>query len=109
MNIGRIETAPDFFFYRDGPQQPISRQLRSSRSRIRSTIRAPTDLKHRYFTEDIPHVLVPWCQLGEIVRIKTPNIWALIVLASTTTGIDFMEEGGTQEHLGWTGCRGREF
>ncbi|KAJ7458538.1 putative NAD/NADP octopine/nopaline dehydrogenase [Mycena latifolia] len=141
MNIGRIETAPDFFFYREGMSASVAKvQEQVDRERLEiarafgfdlepflqvhnshydtnfadiatvaresvphSTIRAPTDVKHRYFTEDIPHVLVPWRQLGEIVGVQTSNIYALIVLASTATGIDFMEEGRNARALGLDG------
>lgn len=57
-------------------------------------------MKNRYLTEDIAYGLVLWSSLGREIEVETPNIDAIIVLASTILERDFFEEGLTINELG---------
>ncbi len=66
-------------------------------------INAPDRLHHRYVDEDVPMSLVPIASLGEMLKVETPTIRAVIHLASIMRGIDFWEIGRTVEKLGIKG------
>ncbi len=63
-------------------------------------IMAPTGIHTRYLTEDVPMSLVPIASLGEMLKVPTPTIRAVIQMASALCGIDFWQEGRTVERLG---------
>ena len=46
------------------------------------------------------HGLVLWSSLGRVIDVPTPNIDAVIVIASTILERDFFEEGLTVESIG---------
>ena len=52
------------------------------------------------FTEDISTGLVFWSDLGKALGVPTPNIDAIIVLASSLLKTDFYDEGLTLDKLG---------
>ena len=56
-------------------------------------IKAPDRLHHRYVDEDVPMSLVPLASLGEMLKVETPTIRAIIHLASIMRGIDFWKIG----------------
>jgi opine dehydrogenase len=62
-------------------------------------IDAPSELKTRYFTEDVPTGLVPLASLGRFLKIDTPTIDSIIHLSNLICDIDFWEEGRTIEAL----------
>lgn len=66
-------------------------------------INAPDRLHHRYVDEDVPMSLVPLASLGEMLKVETPTIRAVIHLASIMRGIDFWKIGRTVEKLGIKG------
>lgn len=66
-------------------------------------INAPDRLHHRYVDEDVPMSLVPIASLGEMLKVETPTIRAVIHIASIMRGIDFWEIGRTVEKLGIKG------
>ncbi|MFQ6038249.1 MAG: NAD/NADP octopine/nopaline dehydrogenase family protein [Candidatus Aminicenantales bacterium] len=66
-------------------------------------ITAPDRLHHRYIEEDVPMSLVPLASIGEMLKVETPAIRALIHLASIMRGRDFWKEGRTVEKLGIKG------
>jgi len=66
-------------------------------------IPAPSQLNHRYLTEDIPASLVPMASFGHLLGVPTPSIRALIDLASAIHGVDYFTVGRTVERLGLTG------
>lgn len=66
-------------------------------------INAPDRLHHRYVDEDVPMSLVPIASLGEMLKVETPTIRAVIHLASIMRGIDFWKIGRTVEKLGIKG------
>jgi opine dehydrogenase len=55
-------------------------------------IKAQNSLDHRYFHEDVGYGLVFWHKLGEQIGVETPNIAAVIKLASTLMGRDYLTE-----------------
>ncbi|MBD8689597.1 MULTISPECIES: NAD/NADP octopine/nopaline dehydrogenase family protein [unclassified Rhizobium] len=65
---------------------------------------APTHMKHRYIIEDIPFLLVPWAEFGKKANIATPNIDALILLASTGNNANYIHDGRNLTALGIQGC-----
>ncbi|NOR53759.1 MAG: NADP transhydrogenase subunit alpha [Candidatus Aminicenantes bacterium] len=71
-------------------------------------INAPDRLHHRYVDEDVPMSLVPIASLGEMLKVETPTIRAVIHLASIMRGIDFWEIGRTVEKLGIKGMSIKE-
>jgi len=61
---------------------------------------APTSIKHRYVTEDVPYGLVPFASLGNQLEVPVPTIKAMATIGSVATGIDFWNDGMTMEKLG---------
>jgi opine dehydrogenase len=66
-------------------------------------IMAPGTLDHRYITEDVPASLVPIASIGEMLKVPTPAIRAIIHLASLMHGVDYWAAGRTVERLGIQG------
>ena len=66
-------------------------------------IPAPSELQHRYLTEDIPASLVPMASLGHLLGVPTPAIRSLVDLASSMHGLDYFTVGRTVERLGLDG------
>ncbi|MBD3198156.1 MAG: NADP transhydrogenase subunit alpha [Candidatus Lokiarchaeota archaeon] len=62
-------------------------------------INSPTELKTRYFTEDVPTGLVPLASLGKFLNIDTPTIDSIIHLSSILCNCDFWKHGRTIESL----------
>ena len=71
-------------------------------------IRSPNTLQHRYITEDVPASLVPMASLGEQLGVPVPTMKAVIHLASTVHGCDYMAEGRTVAKLGLAGLTVRD-
>ena len=64
-------------------------------------IKAQKSLEHRYIQEDVGYGLVFLQKLGEQIGVKTPNIAAVIQLASTLMERDYLAEAPrTMETLG---------
>lgn len=63
----------------------------------------PRSAQHRYVTEEVPYGLVPLSELGGLLGVPTPNIDAIITLASTVNGVDYRTEG---RHLSTLGLEG---
>lgn len=78
--------------------EPLNRLF--NESSVFSQIKGPNKVKNRYLTEDIAHGLVLWSSLGRNIGVPTPNIDAIIIIASTILERDFFEEGLTVEELG---------
>lgn len=69
-------------------------------SPVFSQIHGPNSVDNRYLTEDIAYGLVLWSSLGKVIGVETPNIDAIIAIASTILEREFFEEGLTVEELG---------
>jgi opine dehydrogenase len=66
-------------------------------------IRAPTTLRHRYLTEDIPNSLIPMASLGEMFGFRVRAMRSLIRLAIIAHGVDYWLHGRTVRRLGLEG------
>lgn len=66
------------------------------------SIKAPTFLITRYFTEDVPTGLVPFISLGEFLDVKMPTVKSIVHLSSVLCGVDFIKEGRTLKNLNLT-------
>lgn len=66
-------------------------------------IRAPTSLRHRYLTEDIPMSLIPMASLGELFGFRVRAMRSLIRLAIIAHNRDYWETGRTVASLGLEG------
>jgi opine dehydrogenase len=73
-------------------------------NRAYAGIRAPRALRHRYLIEDVPTGLVPMASIGSMLGVPTPNINALIQMASELHATSFWEIGRTVENLGIAGA-----
>lgn len=65
---------------------------------------APAHLRHRFITQDVPHVLVPWIALGQIVGVKCPTMLAIVHLASVIHDVNYLEAGRNLRALGLHGA-----
>lgn len=66
-------------------------------------IHAPKNLHTRYITEDVPMSLVPIAEFGRLAGVATPNIDAVITIASSIYKEDFRAHGRTLHSLGLDG------
>jgi opine dehydrogenase len=60
----------------------------------------PFRLNTRHLTEDIPHGLFTYCELGRLVNVPTPVSDAIVTLSSGLLDRDFRVEGRTLEKMG---------
>ncbi|XOK15619.1 NAD/NADP octopine/nopaline dehydrogenase family protein (plasmid) [Agrobacterium tumefaciens] len=65
-----------------------------------ATKAAPASMHDRFIAEDIPYVLVPWCDLAALVGVKVPTMRAVVELACVINGINYFETGRTLKRLG---------
>ncbi len=71
-------------------------------------IKAPDRLHHRYVDEDVPMSLVPLASIGDMLKVETPTIKSIILIASIMRGVDFWKKGRTVENLGIKGLSIKE-
>ncbi|CRG82855.1 hypothetical protein PISL3812_00201 [Talaromyces islandicus] len=62
-------------------------------------LKAPSDLKNRNISEDVPDLLVCWHSLAEKLGIDASPITAIIVLARMATGVDYFQSGRSLQRL----------
>jgi opine dehydrogenase len=63
----------------------------------------PSDLRHRFITENVPMSMVPWVSLGEMLFIPTPVSRSLVTIASEVNSVNYLAEGRNIERLGISG------
>lgn len=63
----------------------------------------PSDMHHRFITEDCPMGLVALTSFGDLVGVPTPVCKAIITLISGIIGVDYFKEGRNLERLGVSG------
>jgi opine dehydrogenase len=61
----------------------------------------PFKLNTRHLTEDIPHGLFTYCELGRLVGVPTPVSDAIVTIASGLLDQDFRSRGRSLEKLGF--------
>ncbi len=69
---------------------------------------APSSLRQRYLTEDVPCGAVPVADLGKQLGVDTPVTTACIILADALSGTDWIEDGRTMRTLGLSGLSAQE-
>ena len=84
-------------------KKSLSETLRQSPIHGNPAFPAPDCVDTRYINEDLPFGLAPWSSIGRMWGIPTPNIDAVIRIASTMLGRDYFAEGLTVEELGIAG------
>lgn len=60
---------------------------------------APTNMQHRYITEDVPYGLVPIAEIGKKFGVDTPCIDAIIDLACAVNETNYWSTGRSLENL----------
>ncbi|QLK86663.1 NAD/NADP-dependent octopine/nopaline dehydrogenase family protein [Staphylococcus sp. 17KM0847] len=108
LSLGRklgfeLETAKEAriergYLEREMEEEPLNKIF--NHSPVFSRIPGPHKVNNRYLTEDIAYGLVLWSSLGREINVPTPNIDAIIVIASTILERDFFNEGLTIDYLG---------
>jgi len=95
-----VTLAEDLYLTGYGPKGTLWQAVKGS---YLTPIKDPMSLQSRYLTEDTPYGLVVWSRLGDVVRVGTPVMDALITLVSKVTGHNYWIEGRTLEDLGIAG------
>ncbi|REH91953.1 octopine dehydrogenase [Staphylococcus felis] len=108
LSLGRklgfeLETAKEAriergYLEREMEDEPLNKIF--NHSPVFSRIAGPNKVNNRYLTEDIAYGLVLWSSLGREIGVPTPNIDAIIMIASTILERDFFNEGLTIDYLG---------
>lgn len=60
----------------------------------------PTQLSHRYVSEDVPFGLVPWMRLGAWLGVQTPVMEGVATTLSVAAGMDYLNSGLQLADLG---------
>ena len=68
-----------------------------------ATKAAPATMHDRFIAEDVPFVLVPWCELASMVGVKVPMMRAIVELASVINNINYFETGRNLRRMGVNG------
>jgi hypothetical protein len=71
----------------------------SRKAKVYQDICAPTDIKSRYISEDVPFILVPWYQLGARMGYEASAMKSIIDISSIMHGTDYMATGRTIEKM----------
>ncbi len=69
-------------------------------NKVYSGIKAPSDIKARYISEDVPMSLVPISELGRLAGVKTPAIDTMISLADIMHDQDYRKNGRDLDRMG---------
>jgi opine dehydrogenase len=62
--------------------------------------KAPSNLKFRYLSEDVPYALVPLASIGDLLHVPTPTAKGIIAIASALNDVDYWSTGVTAEKMG---------
>ena len=89
-------------------KKSLSETLRQSPIHGDPAFPAPDAVNTRYINEDLPYGLVPWSSIGRMWGIPTPNVDAVIQVASTMIDVDYDREGLSVEDLGIAGMTPEE-
>jgi opine dehydrogenase len=84
-------------------KKSLAETLRQSPIHGSPAFTAPATVDTRYLNEELPFGLAPWSAIGRMLGIPTPNIDAVIRMASTMLGNDYFTLGLTVEDLGIEG------
>lgn len=64
---------------------------------------APSSLKNRYVSEDIPFLMVPVMSLARVMGVECPMMESFVQLGSAINGVDYLREGRNLEKMGLSG------
>ncbi len=109
-----VETKPFVdLFYESGYTTKAGHESGSAYGALQESppnrwVKGPKSLDTRYIHEDVGFGLVPMAHLARLVGVSTPVMDALITLASTLNGVDYMSEGLTLEKMGLCGKKKEE-
>lgn len=84
-------------------KKSLSEMLRQSPIHGNPAFPAPASIDTRYLNEDLPFGLVPWSSIGRMWGRPTPNIDAVLQIASTMLNVDYLADGLTVDDLGIEG------
>ena len=84
-------------------KKSLSETLRQSPIHGNPAFPAPSSVDTRYVNEDLPFGLAPWSSIGRMWGVPTPNVDAVIQVASTMLGVNFFVDGLSVEDLGIEG------
>lgn len=84
-------------------KKSLSETLRQSPIHGNPAFPAPDKVDTRYLNEDLPFGLAPWSSIGRMWGIPTPQIDAVIHIASTMLGENYFTKGLTVDDLGIAG------
>ena len=84
-------------------KKTLSETLRQSPIHGDPAFPAPASINTRYLNEDLPFGLSPWSSIGRMWDMPTPNVDAVIQIASIMTDVDYFTEGLTVDDLGIKG------
>ena len=90
------------WYHYQGADGKTMRDIQSSNP-IFKWSKMPTDLNHRYITEDIPYGLIPMQKILEMFGFSARNMEALSIMACALTGKNFYAEAITPEVIGIAG------
>ena len=89
-------------------KKTLSETLRQSPIHGDPAMLAPDAVDTRYLSEDLPFGLSPWSSIGRMWDIPTPNVDAVLQIASIMTDVDYFTEGLTVDDLGIEGMAPEE-
>jgi opine dehydrogenase len=89
-------------------KKTLSETLRQSPIHGDPAFPAPSSVDTRYVNEDLPFGLAPWSSIGRMWGVPTPNIDAVIQVASTMLGVDYFNRGLSVKELGIEGMNPQE-
>ncbi|MDR7549598.1 MAG: NAD/NADP octopine/nopaline dehydrogenase family protein [Armatimonadota bacterium] len=97
------------FFYRAGYTSRRAWEAGSVFEALRDSvpnryIKAPPNLEGRYIQEDIGFGLVPLQAFARAAQVAVPTVDAFVHLASTATGVNYVQAGLNAERLGIAGA-----
>jgi len=86
-------------------KKTLSETLRQSPIHGNPAFPAPAAIDTRYINEDLPFGLAPWASIGRMWGVPTPNVDAVVQVASTMLGVDYLVKGLTVQDLGIEGMQ----
>ncbi len=89
-------------------KKSLSETLRQSPIHGDARFPAPASIDTRYLNEDLPYGLAPWSSLGRAWGLPTPNIDAVLQVASTMLGRNYFTQGLGLADLGLEGLSPEE-
>ena len=84
-------------------KKSLSETLRQSPIHGNPAFPAPDTVDTRYINEDLPFGLAAWSAIGKQYQAPTPTIDAVIQIAATMTGKDYLQTGLSTTDLGIAG------